>query len=282
MSGVATLVVGALLALVIGAVLGMLGGGGSILMLPMLVFALGVEPRGAIATSLLVVGATALVAAAMHARAKLVNVRVAALFGTASMTGAFAAGRFAHFVPAGILLLGFGVIMLVTAIAMLRSPTEQAQRRIDVGRSLGLGFAVGAVAGLVGAGGGFLVVPALTFFGGLRMREAIGTSLAVIALQSFAGFAGHAASVSVDWTLAASVTTSAVIGAMAGASIGKRISAVGLRRGFAWLVLAMGVFVVARETPAIVTALVAAASLAGAVLVAQKRPRSTGEKRCTS
>lgn len=259
----------AVLSLTVGVVLGMLGGGGAILTLPMLVYVVGVEAKPAIAMSLFVVGSTSLVGGAMHARAANVQWRIGMVFGAAAMAGAFAGGRIAHFVASAVLLVLFALVMLVTATAMLRGRKESAggEPRVALGKVLGLGAAVGVLSGLVGAGGGFLIVPALSIFGGLAMRHAIGTSLVVIALQSFAGFAGHIAHVTLDWTLAGIVTACAVAGTFAGVALGKRASPDALRRGFAWLVLGMGIFVIGKEASLVVTALVAAVTLAVVWLV---------------
>ena len=245
------LALGALLALFIGVLLGMLGGGGAILTLPMLVYVLHVDPRSAIATSLVVVGVTALVSMLLHARGGVVCWRVGALFGAAAMAGAFAGGRLAHFVPANVLLVLFGAMMVVAAVAMLRRRGEATQdkRELRLDRALALGGGVGLLSGLVGAGGGFLIVPALVFFGGLPMREAIATSLLVIALQSFAGFAGHAAHAALAPVLVATITSFTVAGSVAGALLGKHASPDGLRRGFAWLVVVMGIFMLVKQIP---------------------------------
>lgn len=229
------------LSLLIGVVLGLLGGGGAILTLPILVYVLRVEPKTAIAMSLFVVGATSTAGSVVHARAGRVRGKLGAIFGAAAMAGAFGGGRLARFVPATVLLVGFALVMLVTALAMLRRTSRAAEPRpLALGRLLLLGAVVGFVSGLVGAGGGFLIVPALTLLGGLRMREAVGTSLFVIALQSFAGLAGHVGHVTVDWPLATVIAAAAVVGAVAGAHLGRRVSPDALRRSFAWLVLAMG------------------------------------------
>lgn len=257
------LALGAALSLVIGVVLGMLGGGGAILMLPMLVYLLHVEPRAAIATSLFVVGVTALVSLFFHARRGHVRYRVGALFGAAAMAGAFVGGRLAHFVPEAFLLVAFGATMVVTAVVMLRgrgeAPAERSEVRVE--RALLLGGAVGCFSGLVGAGGGFLIVPALVLFGGLAMREAVATSLFVITLQSFAGFAGHVAHAALEPALIAVVTTFAAFGSVAGALLGKRVSADALRRVFAWLVVAMGLFMLSKQLPLPLLLLVAALAL---------------------
>lgn len=277
-------VVAGVLALLIGVVLGMLGGGGAILTLPMLVYVVGVEPRPAIAMSLFVVGSTSVIGSSIHARARRVQWRVGAVFGAAAMAGAFAGGRLAHFVPATALLVTFALVMLVTAVAMLRgrAVTAEGPRPLALARVLLLGAAVGLVSGLVGAGGGFLIVPALTLFGGLTMRDAVGTSLFVIALQSFAGFAGHIGHVELDWTLAGIVTAAAVLGTTGGAFFGRAVSADALRRGFAWLVLAMGLFMVGRQVSLSAAAVVAAIALATVLAVVRKKPRPGEDKTCTT
>ena len=257
------LALGAMLALVIGVVLGMLGGGGAILTLPMLVYLLDVEPRAAIATSLFVVGVTALVSLVFHARRGHVRYRIGALFGGAAMAGAFVGGRLAHFVPEAVLLVVFGATMVVSAVVMLRGRNEGSanRRELRVEHALLLGGAVGCFAGLVGAGGGFLIVPARVLFGGLAMREAVATSLFVITLQSFAGFAGHVAHAQLDPMLVGIVTSFAALGSVAGALLGKHVSPDVLRRVFAWLVVAMGLFMLGKQLPLPLLLLVAALAL---------------------
>jgi uncharacterized membrane protein YfcA len=265
----------AALSLVVGVVLGMLGGGGAILTLPMLVYVLGVEPKTAVAMSLFVVGATSAVGTVAHARAGNVRWKVGAMFGASAMAGAFAGARLAQLVPARAILVLFGVVMVTTATVLLarREDATGAERTLRLGRALGLGGAVGVLSGLVGAGGGFLIVPALTLFGGLAMREAIGTSLFVITLQAATGFAGHATNVDLDWPLVLAVTGAAVAGGLAGARLGSRVSARSLRRAFAWLVVAMGLFVFARELPP-VPAFAAGATTLLAAWIATRRATS--------
>jgi uncharacterized membrane protein YfcA len=272
------LVLAALLSLAIGVVLGMLGGGGAILTLPMLVYAVGVEPKTAIATSLFVVGATSIAGTTVHARAGSVQWKVGGLFGVAAMTGAYGGGRIAHLIPATVLLVLFGILMVVTATAMLKGRKVDnpiARQPLRLGRALALGVGVGVMSGLVGAGGGFLIVPALTLFGGLAMREAIGTSLFVIALQSFAGFAGHITHVHHDWTRVLVITAASLVGSVLGATLGSKVSADALRRGFAWLVIAMGLFMFVKQLPPFYAALAGASTLLAVVLVtraARRRP----------
>jgi uncharacterized protein len=245
------------LALVVGVALGLLGGGGSILTVPLLVYVLGVEAKSAIATSLLVVGVTASAALILHARAKRVQWRTGLLFGAAGMVGAYLAGRLAEAIPGVVLLVAFGLMMLVTAIAMLRgrSPSLDAETSgpMPIGKVLLEGFAVGGVTGLVGAGGGFLVVPALVLLGGVPMHVAVGTSLVVVALKSFAGFAGYLGHASIDWTLAAVITSAAVIGSLFGAVWASRIPQRALRRGFAIFVLVMGILMLGGEVAALLS-----------------------------
>ncbi|WP_373047575.1 sulfite exporter TauE/SafE family protein [Vulgatibacter sp.] len=246
------LILAAILSLAIGLSLGLLGGGGSILTLPMLVYVLHVEAKESIASSLFVVGVTAIVGMLGHARAGRVEWKTGLLFGTAAMAGAYAGGRVAHFVPGKMLLLAFGVMMLVTSVAMLRGRKEAsgAPRGSARAKTLLVGAGVGGISGLVGAGGGFLIVPALNLFGGLAMPAAIGTSLFVIALQSFAGLGGHIAHTTLDWQLLSVVSASAVVGSVAGVRIARHLSPATLRKAFAWFVLGMAILFISRELPA--------------------------------
>ncbi|MEU7995902.1 sulfite exporter TauE/SafE family protein [Micromonospora sp. NPDC049060] len=241
------------LAVLIGVALGLLGGGGSILAVPLLVYVADLPAREAIATSLLVVGVTSAVGALPHARAGRVRWRTGLLFGAAGMVGAYGGGRLAAFVPPAVLLAGFAVMMLATATAMLRGRHDgpgRQRRELPVARVLLDGVVVGLVTGLVGAGGGFLVVPALALLGGLPMPVAVGTSLVVIAMKSFAGLAGYLSTVDIDPGLATAVTAAAVLGSLAGGRLAGRVREDVLRRAFGWFVAAMGVFVLAGQLPA--------------------------------
>lgn len=238
------------LAVFVGISLGLLGGGGSILTVPLLAYVAGQEPKEAIATSLLVVGVTSAVGAITHARAGRVRWKVAAVFGAAAMTGAYAGGRLAHFVPGNILLIAFAVIMIAAAVAMLRGRrdvTDESRGSLPVAKIVLQGATVGTISGLVGAGGGFLLVPALALLGGLPMPVAVGTSLVVISMQSFAGFAGHLSGEAIDWKLAGMVIAAAVAGSVIGGMLTSRIDAATLRKAFGWFVLAMAALVLAEE-----------------------------------
>jgi uncharacterized membrane protein YfcA len=241
------------LAVVVGVTLGLLGGGGSILMVPLLAYVAGMDTKEAIATSLVVVGVTSAVSVIGHARAGRVRWRTGLLFGLAGMAGAFAGGLVGGHLPGRLLMGAFAVMMIATAVAMLRGrknvDPSSAHAELPVGRVLLDGVVVGLVTGLVGAGGGFLVVPALALLGGLPMAVAVGTSLLVIAMKSFAGLAGYLATVPIDWVLTGAITAAAVVGSLAGARLVSRVPADALRRGFGWFVLAMGAFVLVQQAP---------------------------------
>jgi uncharacterized membrane protein YfcA len=238
------------LAVFVGVALGLLGGGGSILTVPLLAYVAGMDAQQAIATSLLVVGVTSAVGAISHARAGRVQWRTGLIFGSAGVVGAYTGGLAAQFIPATTLLIGFAVVMIATAVAMLRGRKSRevtGTRRILMPAILAEGLAVGMVTGSVGAGGGFLVVPALALLGGLPMPTAVGTALIVIAVNSTAGLAGHLSSASIDWTAALAITTAAVIGALIGARLTAKIDPGVLRKGFGWFVLAMSSVIIAEE-----------------------------------
>jgi uncharacterized protein len=262
-----------LLAVVVGIALGLLGGGGSILLVPLLVYVAGLEPKEAVVTSLVVVGVTAAVSVVGHARAGRVRWRTGLLFGAAGMAGALVGGLVGGRLPGQLLLAAFALMMVATAVAMLRgrrpvapgaAPAELPLRRVLLD-----GAAVGLVTGLVGAGGGFLVVPALALLAGLPMGVAVGTSLLVIAMKSGAGLAGYLTTVQVDWALTGAITVAAVAGSLVGARLVSLVPADALRRAFGWFVLAMGALVLAQSAPADVRVpAVGAVALLGVALAA--------------
>ncbi len=255
------------LAVAVGISLGLLGGGGSILTVPLLTYVAGLDAKHAIAMSLLVVGVTSSIGAIPHARGGRVRWRIAAVFGVAAMSGAYAGGRLAHFIPGTILLIAFAVVMIVAGIAMLRARKDAVPTRktLPVLQVMALGAGVGVVSGLVGAGGGFLLVPALSLLAGLPMPTAVGTSLVVIAAQSYAGLAGHIATENIDWSLAAMVTAAAVAGALIGGWLIRWVDPSTLRQAFGWLVLLMAALVLAEEVHPAVGATAAALTLGAAV-----------------
>jgi uncharacterized protein len=241
------------LSVLVGLALGLLGGGGSILMLPLLVYVAGVTPASGVTMSLLAIGATSIVALVPHARAGRVQWKTGFLFGAAGMAGAFFGALLSGLVPSWATLSGFALLMLWTGSRMLGSSEQAAcassgARSCRTSRALLQGALVGVLAGLVGAGGGFLVVPALALFGGLAMREAIGTSLLVIAMQSGAGFVSHVIQhTDVNWSLAWLTTLAAIVGSLIGARASSRVPQASLRRAFGGIVVALGVFVLCAQ-----------------------------------
>lgn len=237
------------LSVLIGVSLGLLGGGGSILTVPILTYVGGVTAKAAIASSLFVVGVTSAVGVITHARAGRVQWRIGLIFGASGMGGAYLGGKVAAYIPSTVLMVLFALMMAATAIAMLRKPRVllAPSAELAVGKVIAEGIVVGVVTGLVGAGGGFLVVPALVLLGGLPMATAVGTSLVVIAMKSFAGLAGHLGHVDLDWRLTLMVTAAAVVGSFIGGSLIHRIPPAALRRGFGVFIIAMSALVLAKE-----------------------------------
>jgi uncharacterized membrane protein YfcA len=258
------------LSLLIGVSLGVLGGGGSILTVPILVYVAGMDPKEAIAASLFVVGVTSAAGAVSHARAGRVRWRTGLLFGAAGLAGAFLGGTLGGHLPGELLLVAFALMMIATSVAMIRGrkvDPAKKHRDVPVGRVLLDGLVVGLVTGLVGAGGGFLVVPALALLGGLPMAVAVGTSLLVIAMKSLGGLAGYLSTVSLDWGLVIAVTLAAVIGSVLGGRLAGRIPETTLRKGFGWFVLVMGGFVLVQQAPDAVVLPLGVVVAAGALAV---------------
>jgi uncharacterized protein len=241
---------------VIGFALGVFGGGGSILAVPMLIFVTRVAPSAAIGMSLAIVGATSLVAGYAHHRQGQVRLKVALSFGGAGVLTAFLAARLTHFVSGNILMLSFAALMILVGGWMLKGARDVQPavsqdgnavepRRPRMVQALLAGAAVGGITGFLGVGGGFLIVPALIAFAGLGMREAVGTSLVVIAINSAAGFVGHLGTGALNLGLVAALTIAAVLGAVLGERTGRAVSITKLRRGFAAFVIAVGIAVAA-------------------------------------
>ncbi|MFV8246099.1 sulfite exporter TauE/SafE family protein [Mycolicibacterium peregrinum] len=254
------------LAVLVGVSLGLLGGGGSILTVPLLAYVAGMEAKQAIATSLLVVGVTSAVSTLSHARAGRVQWRSGLMFGAAGMVGAYLGGLLSYMVPGTILLTAFTVVMIATGIAMIRGrkTCEPTTRTMPVAKVLVMGLGVGVVTGAVGAGGGFLVVPALALLGGLPMPVAVGTSLLVITMNSAAGLAGHLSTVPIDWTIAGAVTAAAVLGSLLGTRLIAHVDPNAVRRAFGWFVLLMASLILGQEVhPAIGLTAAGLTALAG-------------------
>jgi len=264
------------LAVVVGITLGMLGGGGSTLTVPLLAFVAGLDARRAITTALLVVGVTSAIGAFAHARAARVQWRAAVLLGLTGMAGAYVGGRLAQYVPGRISMVAFAAIMFVSASAMLRgrrNTVADPARNLPIVKTAVLGAAVGVVSGLTGAGGGFLLVAALALFGGLAMPIAVGTSLIVIAMHCAAALAGRLEGEHIQWRLAVLVTIAAVIGSLVGERLTAMIDPHRLRMMFGWSVLPMPSVILARETNPVLGAATAALTLAavGFYLIRRRR-----------
>lgn len=239
------------LAVVIGILLGMLGGGGSIMTIPVLVYGLGFSMKEAVPMSLVVVGVTSLFGAASHHRRGNVRWDAALSFGPTAILGAFTGARAAHLVSSRVQLIIFACLMLAAAVSMYFGPSlwqgsadsNLAPARRPFSLIAALGFLVGMLTGLVGVGGGFLYVPALVLLGGLVMKDAVGTSLILIIISCLTGFVGYLGTISLDWRATGWFTGLAVVGVVIGTRAASLVSQATLRRGFAGLLLVMGLLV---------------------------------------
>lgn len=257
-------------AMAIGISLGLIGAGGSILTVPVLVYLAHVEPVLATAYSLFVVGSTALVGGVQNSFKKLVDFKTAFLFGVPSILAVYATRAFIMpSIPSEIsidgwftvskgvgLLLIFAVLMVVTAVSMIRGNgkaseldgVEREPKKHHYGLVLLEGVGVGTLTGLVGAGGGFLIIPALVLLAGLEMKLAVGTSLFIIAMKSLIGFTGDIQSgMPIDWPFLLVFTGFSVSGIFLGTWLNKFVDGHRLKKGFGWFVLSMGVYMLARE-----------------------------------
>jgi len=242
-------------ALAIGLSLGLLGSGGSILTVPVLHYLLQQPEQVAIGGSLLVVGLIAAAACVPYAIARQVDWRNVLWFGLPGMLGAWLGASLARWVPGPAQLALFAVVMLVAAWRMLRSaPVATGDHRPHPLAIIVGGAAVGALSGLVGVGGGFLIVPALVLLAGVPMTSAVGTSLAIIAMNSFTGFGKYlqvleAKGVALDWRTLLLIAAIGVVGSLAGNRLGRRLPQSSLRRLFGLFLVAMGIFVAADAGP---------------------------------
>lgn len=256
-------VFGFIASVIIGFVLGLLGGGGSILSIPILVYLFHIDAVTASAYSLFIVGATSLAGAVPKYRDHLVNIKTGILFGIPSIIAIFITRRW--IVPAipdvifqtealtltkRLLVLGiFAVLMILASLSMIRGRKEI--KTLTSGMRIPLtiieGILIGFLTGLVGAGGGFLIIPALIFLTRLPMKAASGTSLFIIAINSLVGFSGDLFTMEMDWPFLLKVTALAIVGVHFGNVLSKRVSNTQLRKGFGWFTLAMGFYILGRE-----------------------------------
>jgi uncharacterized membrane protein YfcA len=256
-------IAGYIASLFIGVSLGLIGGGGSILTLPVLVYFFGISPTLAISYSLFIVGSTSLVGALNNARRGLVNLKTVFLFGSSSITTVFIARKFIiPFLPDVFFTIGtfqvthalfvmvvFACLMLAASLSMIKgreisSEDEKVQRPAIM---ILYGVLIGLVTGFLGAGGGFLLIPALVILMGLPMKKAIGTSLLIIALNSLIGFTGDIGRHTIDWKLIATISTIAIAGIFIGGYFNQKVNSERLKKGFGWFVLVMGIYILAKE-----------------------------------
>ena len=207
--------------------------------------------------SLVIVGGTSALGTLLNLRQGAFDWRAAAFFSVSGMVGAFVGAKFTHLVSAPMLMFLFGALMFVAGIRLLQTgELKTVANECRPLRCLAVGVAVGVLTGFLGVGGGFLILPALVLFAGLEMKPAIGTSLAIIAVNCVGGLIGQLRYANFDWRLTLGFLLVAMVGMVAGASLAKKLSAAVLRRGFAWCVVLLGVALVARNGMALAGALI--------------------------
>ncbi len=229
----------------IGLSLGLLGGGGSILTVPALVYLVGQTPQAAVTTSLAIVGANSVMGAVLHNSKGKLDWKVALIFGSAGMLVAYLSAGISKHISPHILLIAFAVLMLVIGVMLLlrRAREEDASYTAKpLLLVLVTGAGVGLLTGILGVGGGFLVVPALVMLLGLPIQAAVGTSLVVIAMNSVAGFLGHVSSGSFDWMVTLIFVAAGLVGTFSGMKLSNRLSSSKLQKGFAFFVIALAIF----------------------------------------
>jgi uncharacterized protein len=241
-------VLGYAFGLVIGLSMGLLGAGGSILTVPIFAYVMGFPPKEAIAGSLAIVGLSSAAGAVGHWRDGNLSVRTAFLFGGVAMAGAYIGARLATFIRGEFQLLLLAAVMLPAAVFMARpAKVEPSAGPVQAERTLltvAVALAVGSLTGLAGVGGGFMIVPALVLLLGCSMRKAIGTSLAIIAANSVAGFAGYVGRVPIRWGFVAAFGAFAIVGTLVGTWLARRVDAAALRHAFAMLLVAVAMYII--------------------------------------
>jgi len=258
-------IIGWILAVVIGLTLGLLGGGGSILTVPVLVYLLGINPVTSTGYSLFIVGLSALFGAISYYRKDLVDIKTAIVFGIPAIAGVYISRKvLVPAIPEELFSLGdfiltkniaimvlFAVMMIAASYSMIKGRKDHGslsvERKFNYPMILIEGLVVGVLTGLVGAGGGFLIIPALIILSKLPMKMAVGTSLAIIAVKSLIGFIGDVQNYNIDWAFLLSFSALAVVGIFVGTKLSNVVSGQKLKPIFGWLVLIMGVFILGRE-----------------------------------
>jgi len=252
-------------ALVVGLVLGLIGGGGSILTVPILVYLIGLNPVTATAYSLFVVGTTSLFGAFQNYRNKMVDLRTAIVFSIPAFIAVYLTRR--YLVPAIpdslftifdfeitkniFIMIFFAIIMLLASISMIKTKKKGNSVEQEIKYNIPLiiveGVIVGVLTGIVGAGGGFLIIPALVLLAKLPMKLAVGTSLVIISAKSLIGFLGDVQNLAIDWTFLIIFTLLSIIGILIGVYSTKFISGEKLKKGFGWFTLLMAVYIIYKE-----------------------------------
>jgi uncharacterized protein len=260
-------IIGYLASVLIGISLGLIGGGGSILTVPVLVYLFDVEPVMATAYSLFIVGATSLVGAIPKHKEGMVNLKTALIFGLPSivavyMTRAWVVPMIHNpvvtlgglIVTKAMFLMGiFAFLMVFASISMIKANANPSNSETNTPQKFNYpmilleGTVVGILTGMVGAGGGFLIIPALVFFSKLPMKQAVGTSLLIIAAKSLFGFLGDISHATMDWKLLISVTILAISGILLGNRLSRNIDGEKLKKSFGWFVLVMGIYILIKE-----------------------------------
>ncbi len=236
----------------IGASLGLLGGGGSILTVPALVYLVGQSPQAAVTTSLAIVGANSMVGALFHRSQGTLNWRVAVVFGGAGMIASYLAAGLSEHLSPSLLMVAFALLMLFVAGLLLlrRQPAAQhSQDDLQLWKVALTGVVVGVLTGILGVGGGFLIVPALVILVGLPIHHAVGTSLVIIVMNSTAGLIGHLDQFTLDLNVLAAFVAAGIVGTLAGTRLGKRLNPLLLRRAFAVLVIGLALFLLYDNLP---------------------------------